>query len=267
MAAVVTGSAPEQLNLSILAKRFSDEDAAYQHLESIRWPNGPICPHCGAIDRAYYLAPKNGYRTTKPGKITYRRLWKCGDCRQQFSVLVGTIFEDSHIPLSKWLLAIHLMCAGKNGVAALELSRLLGIAYSSAWFMAHRIRLMMARPTNASKLSGTVEADETYIGGKRKGKRGRGAEGKTPVVSLVERSGEVRSKVVPYVTGANIKRILHEQVKPDAVLVTDTLNVYTVVGQEFTAHETVDHTKDEYARVSVSMAGCISTQRKGTSRS
>jgi transposase-like protein len=132
------------LTLSSLAKRYSDEDAAYQFVESLRWPHGPICPHCGLVGEATHLAPKAGERKTRTGKVSNRRVWQCNSCRQQFSVLIGTIFEDSKIPLSKWLLGIHLMCAGKNGVAALELKRELGIAYRSAWFMAHRIRYAMA---------------------------------------------------------------------------------------------------------------------------
>jgi transposase-like protein len=117
------------LNLSTIAKHFSNEEAAYELIESICGPNGPHCPHCGSVNHAYYLAPKNGYRTTSTGRTTYRRVWKCADCREQFSVLVGTIFEDSKIPLSKWLLAIHLVCQGKNGVSAHELLRTLGITY------------------------------------------------------------------------------------------------------------------------------------------
>lgn len=189
------------LNLSTIAKHFSSEEAAYELIESIRWPNGPICPHCGSVDHAYYLTPKNGYRTTSTGRTTYRRVWKCADCREQFSVLVGTIFEDSKLPLSKWLLAIHLSCQGKNGVSAHELHRTLGITYKSAWFMAHRIRYAMERPPLVDKLQGIVEADETYIGGKAKGKRGRGAANKTPVVTLVERDGEARSRVMEHVHG------------------------------------------------------------------
>ncbi len=242
-------TAMECMNLSTLAKHLHDEDAAWAYLENIRWPTGPICPHCGSVNHAYYLAPKSGTRTTKTGKVSYRRLWKCADCRQQFSVLVGTIFEDSHIPLSKWLLAYHLMCAGKNGVAALELSRTLGIAYSSAWFMCHRIRFALA-PTGASQeqLRGTVEADETYIGGKAKGKRGRGAANKTPVVTLIERGADASSQVVTNVTGENVKAILSKQVESDAVLMTDSYPIYDKPGQAFAAHHTVDHGKKEYAR-------------------
>lgn len=243
----------DQLTVSAIAQHFSDEEAAYLYLEHTRWPDGPVCPHCGAAGHAYYLAPQSGQRMTRTGKPSYRRLWKCGECRQPFSVLVGTIFEDSHIPISKWLLAFHMVCAGKNGVSALELSRTLGLAYRTAWFMAHRIRYVLARPDGpsldaADKLDGTVEADETYIGGKHQGKRGRGALGKTPVFTLVERSGEARSQVMEHVTSANVREVLTAQADTSAVLMTDTLPVYQQPGQEFAAHETVDHSQDEYAR-------------------
>jgi len=112
------------LNLSSLAKHFSDEEAAWLLVETLRWPNGEKgCPHCGVIGQHYFLAPQSKRRVTSTGKVSYRRLWKCSACRKQFSVLVGTVFEDSKIPLSKWLLGIYLMCSGKNGVSALELSR------------------------------------------------------------------------------------------------------------------------------------------------
>ncbi len=237
-----------ELTISTIAKRYSDEDAAYEYIESLRWPSGPICPHCGIVDDATYLAPKNVHRTTSTGKASYRRVWQCNDCRQQFSVLVGTIFEDSKIPLSKWLLAIHMMCAGKNGVAALELQRTLDIAYRSAWFMAHRIRYAMAHESFDKPLEGTVEADETYVGGKAHGKRGRGAANKTPVVSLVERGGSVRSRVVTNVNGKNIKDVLQGNISPDATLMTDAYQVYTEPGKMFAAHEVVDHGKGEYVR-------------------
>jgi len=244
----------ELTNVSELAKHFSDEGAAYELLERIRWPDGPICPHCGVIDHAYYLAPLSGVRVTRTGKVSYRRVWKCADCRQQFSVLVGTIFEDSHLPLSKWLLAIHLLCAGKNGVSALELSRTLGIAYKSAWHMAHRIRYAMTQPALAAKLQGTVESDETYIGGKRKGFATRQEaalhrmDNKTPVHTLVERGGEARSRVLQAVTGDTLGEALREQVEPSATLMTDELKAYRTLGREFAAHELVNHSAGEYAR-------------------
>ena len=236
------------LNLSTISKHFSSEEAAYELIESLRWPDGPICPHCGSVDHAYFLSPLNGYRTTRTGNVSYRRVWECADCHKQFSVLVGTIFEDSKIPLSKWLLAFHLLCQGKNGVSACELQRTLDITYKSAWFMAHRIRYAMSSSDGSEPLTGIVEADETYIGGKAHGKRGRGAANKTPVVTLVERNGEARSQVMEHVTGKNIKATLEAQVSKDAQLMTDELNVYTEAGKSFASHETVEHGKGEYVR-------------------
>ncbi len=242
--------AAADLNRSNLAKHFSDEEAAYGLVEKMRWPHGPICPHCGIVDDATYLAPKDGPRKTSTGKVSYRRVWQCNECRKQFSVLVGTVFEDSKIPLSKWLLAMHMMQAGKNGVAALELHRTLGITYKSAWFMAHRIRYAMGETPFVEKMKGIVEVDETYIGGVEKGKRGRPGKDskKTPVVSLVERGGNVRSKVVTDVSGATLKEVLDTNINPDTRLMTDSFRAYREPGKAFASHETVDHGKDEYVR-------------------
>jgi len=208
------------------------------------------------VGNAYYLAPKQGARTTRTGKTTYRRLWRCGACRQQFSVLVGTVMEDSKIPVSKWLLAIHMLNAGKNGVSALESSRTLGIGNRAAWFMAHRIRYAVApqhvthseQEQPATRLQGVVEADETYIGVRARGKRGRGAANKTPVFTLVERNGEARSQVVTNVTGEKVRAILQRHVEADATLMTDSYQVYRQPGRAFAAHHTVDHGAGEYAR-------------------
>jgi transposase-like protein len=191
----------EKFNLSMIAKKFSDESEVYKFLESVLWENGVVCPHCGSINQSTFLQPRNGERKTRNGNETYRRVWQCDACGQQFSVLVGTIFEDSHIALSKWLIAIHEMCAAKNGVSALELSRKLGISYRPAWHMAHRIRFAITRAPLAEMIKGTIEADETYIGGKaknmHKAKRerviqGRGTVGKTAVLTVVERGGDAR---------------------------------------------------------------------------
>ncbi len=242
------------INLSNLAKYYSDEGEAYKLMEGLRWPHGPVCPHCGVVGHAYYLEPKQGARTTRKGTASARRVWKCGACRKQFSVLIGTIFEDSKIPLSKWLLAIHLLCSNKNGTAAYELHRVLGITHKSAWFMAHRIRYAMARSPLAEKLGtdgGAVEADETYIGGKAKGKRGRGALNKLPVVTLVARDGEARSQVMKHVTRDNLDAVLREHVDEAATLNTDSYHLYRKPGQRFVAHETVDHSRGEHARGAV----------------
>jgi transposase-like protein len=236
------------INLSTLAKEFSDEDAAYRLVEAIRWPHGPVCPHCGVVDRAYFLQPKDDGRKTRHGTTTIRRVWKCKDCRKQFSVLVGTVFQGSHISLSKWLLATYMLCSNKNGMAANELYRTLGVSLKTAWYMTHRIRYAMTQPALAGKLLGVVEADETYVGGRRPGKRGRGAAGKTPVVTLVERGGEARSRVMQPVTGANVGAFLQEQVLPDAVLMTDSYGIYTKPGKDFAEHHTVNHGEGEYVR-------------------
>src|SRR5258708_7664409 len=149
------------LNLADLMERFNTIDAARDYLEKQRWPDGPVCPHCGLVDEAYKLQSKPGAK-----KPIRRGVWKCAGCRKPFTVTVGTIFEDSKIPLNKWVIAVHLLCASKKGMSAHQLHRMLGITYKSAWFMAHRIRYGMTQEPLASKLSGIIEADETYVGGK-----------------------------------------------------------------------------------------------------
>src|SRR5438105_4142796 len=202
------------MNLSDLAKNFSNEDDAREFLEKFRWPDGPICPHCGVIGEASKLEPRPGAKTH-----VRKGVWKCKACRKQFSVTVGTIFSDSHIPLNKWLMALHLVCASKKGMSAHQLHRMLGIGYRAAWFMAHRIRYAMTEGFEVgSKMSGpenTVEADETYVGGKQKGSRGKPTvynSNKTPVVALVERKGKVHSFRVERVTINNLKPMLTQYV-------------------------------------------------------
>src|SRR5579883_1446105 len=164
---------------------FTDETAAREYLEAQRWPDQVSCPHCGGLEKIGKMQGKS----TRPG------LWWCGDCRKPFSVTVGTVYERSHIPLNKWLLATHLMCSSKKGISAHQLHRMLGITYKSAWFMAHRIREAMTRtPTDPVGSTGTpVEMDETYIGRDPTKTKRRGGDHKLKVLSLVERGGEVRS--------------------------------------------------------------------------
>src|SRR2546425_1445615 len=150
-------TASDSLDFPQLASYFGNPEGAAEYLESIRWPNGPVCPHCGEAERKPY---KLNVKSSK------RRLWKCAACRKQFTVMVGTIFEDSHVPLSKWLLAFYLLCSSKKGMSAHQLHRMLGVTYKTAWFMAHRIREAMKQPPFQAALGGTVEVDETYIGGK-----------------------------------------------------------------------------------------------------
>jgi transposase-like protein len=167
--------------LSLLDERFTDPVAAAEYLEGIRWPNGPVCPHCGETERCNRL---NGAATGK------RRVYKCYACRKQFTVMVGTIFESSHVPLNKWLAAFYLLCSSKKGMSAHQLHRMIGVTYKTAWFMFHRIREAMKEPEFTSMMGGIVEADETYIGGRRKhSSRGRGTKNKMAVMALVERDG------------------------------------------------------------------------------
>jgi transposase-like protein len=232
-------------NLIDLTRRFGDEDAAIAHMESLRWPNGPVCPHCGGAD-PYRLTARP--HSKRPGR---KGLLKCRACRKQFTVRVGTVMEDSHIPVSTWLIAMHLICASKKGMSAHQLHRMLGLSYRSAWFMAHRLRWAMTQEPLASKLEGIVEADETYVG-RRRDERGRPFKSgvrKTPVFSLVERGGRVRSFVPERVTGANIDRIMRRHVSPDAEIFTDEATWYTEPMRSFMGgHQTVNHARGEYAR-------------------
>jgi transposase-like protein len=234
------------MNLNDLANNFNSEDAAREFIEKLRWPQGTECPHCGVIGESYRLKAKpESKHPVRPG------VWKCGPCRKQFTVRVGTIFEDSHIPLATWLKAIHLLCANKKGMSAHQLHRMLGITYKSAWFMAHRIRYAMSQEPLSSKLSGTVEVDETYIGGRRKGtKRGRpGVEShKAPVVSLVQRGGQVRSFHVPKVSGKNLKELIRQNVSTEATVMTDDFNLYRGLKREYARHSVIRHKFGQYAR-------------------
>ncbi|HVA08563.1 MAG TPA: IS1595 family transposase [Acidimicrobiales bacterium] len=274
----------EQLNLATLPKYLSNEAAAWELLERLRWDGKPVCPHCGTISEDhYFIAARSGERKTRTGQTTYRRLWKCREkgCRKQFSVLVGTIFESSKIPVSKWLLAIWLMSAGKNSVSAMELKRHLGIAYQSAWFMGHRLREAMTRQPLAGLLSGTVVADETYVGGLPKNKHrqgrpvylpggGRGRAGtphhKTPVLALVSKNtGEVRTRVMADVNGSTLRQAIKQEVDaPNTVLHTDGLKAYKKISSDFAGHEYVRHEKYEYVRgdVSTNMAESFFAQFK-----
>jgi transposase-like protein len=232
-----------ELGIIEIAQRFPDSLSAAEFLESIRWPNGPVCPHCGNDEKHYKLPNKT------------RRLWKCAKCRKQFTVTVGTIFESSHVPLHKWLWAFYLICSSKKGMSAHQLHRALKVTYKTAWFMGHRIRYAMQQPPFTSRLAGVVEVDETYVGGKernrkradRQHKKGRGT-GKTPVVTLVERGGSVRSERVANVTGRELKGAIRRHVDPSARIVTDSFKSYAGIGKEYASHETVNHALDEWAR-------------------
>jgi len=237
------------LNLTVIIRRFSSEDTAREYLDKLRWPDGPYCPHCGGME-VYRLTAKP--ESKKPGR---KGLLKCKYCRKQFTVTVGSIFEASHIPLSKWLQAIYLLCSSKKGMSAHQLHRMLGITYKSAWFLCHRIRYAMQQPAMLEKLSGIIEADETYIGGKRKAGEWKksGFEGAptghmAPVVALVQRGGKVRAFPMERVTAENLHAALKENVDKSARIMTDEAKAYRGIDAHFASHETVNHSKKEYAR-------------------
>lgn len=246
------------VTIPALAAHITDEASAYEFLERLRWEGRPVCPHCGSVRKPYFLKPRNGEsRKTRTGASSQRRVWKCADCRKQFSVLTGTIFHGTKIPLKTWLFVVYEMCASKNGVAAREIERKYGLTPKSAWFMVHRIREAMKREPLASMLKGAVVADETWIGGKpsnrhghKRGKRGQGVTDKTPVVSLIDKqTGEVRSVAVTDVTGANLRKVIGEQVDvANTTLHTDSAAAYRKIAPEFLGHESVDHSAGEYVR-------------------
>jgi transposase-like protein len=228
-------------NKGLLAPQYRDEDAARAHIEKERWPDGPVCPKCGLINEAYKLEPKAG-----SGSHVRKGVWKCKGCRKQFTVTVDSIFEDSHIPLHKWLLAIHLLTTSKKGFSAHQLMRNLDLkSYRSAWFMAHRIRWALTQDPIKTMLGGPgqiVEADETYIGPKEKGKPGMPgrASKKTPVVALMERGGHVRSFQLERISAPRLKPILKEYIDPQTKLITDENGVYRTVGMEGTVKVTTN---------------------------
>lgn len=249
----------------LLAPQYRDEDAAREYIEKQTWPDGPVCPHCGLVNEAYKLTPKPGSKSA-----VRKGVWKCKGCRKQFTVTVKSIFEDSHIPLHKWLLAIHLMASSKKGISAHQLMRNLEIgSYQSAWFMAHRIRWVLTREPAKGVFSGEVEVDETYFGGKprysvpqapKPGERPQDHYAplarKAAVVSVLQRGGSVRSHHVDRVTAKTLKPIINEMVAEDAHVITDSSTVLESANMG-RKHSQVNHTAKEYVRYENGQ--CIST--------
>ena len=252
--------AKQEYSIPALAAQLQTEADAYEMLERLRWDGQPVCPHCGSIAAHYFLTPRNGVsRKTRTGSKSQRRVWKCKDCRRQFSVLTGTIFHGSKIPVRTWIFVVFEMCASKNGVAAREIERKYNLTGKSAWFMLHRIREAMRREPLAGLLAGTVVADETWIGGKPSNRHGyvpgeNQTTTKTPVLSLVNsETREVRSRVVPNVSGATLRQAIADEVDGSRTFLhTDGAKPYTVVARDMARHEWVDHAAGEYVRNGVS---------------
>jgi transposase-like protein len=227
---------------------FNDEAAAWKHFEAIRWPDGPVCPHCGVINSADPIV----------GKTARYGLYRCCECVKQFTATVGTVYERSHIPMHKWLLATHLLCSSKKGISAHQLFRSLGFgSYRTAWFMAHRIREAMADRSPGPMGGGgkTVEADETYIG-RLEGvpKQRHGGAHKNIVLTLVERGGSARSFHIDGTTIGTLIPIIRANVAHETAMMTDQASWYKNLNKDgvYASHETVDHSRDEYVRGTVS---------------
>lgn len=243
--------------MDIFAPRFTNETAARQHLEALHWPNGPFCPHCGSFSAKRLPAQRGRKTKAHPDGAIRDGLVQCNDCRQQYTVTVGTVFESSKVALHKWLLVNHLVCSSKKGISAHQIARMIGVTYKTAWFMVHRIREAM-KDTDTGPLGGygkTIEADETYVGGKvtnqhasKRQKGSQGGKGKQSVVSLVERDGNVRSFHVGKVTGATLRAVLVTNADRGSWLMTDEHAGYKTVGKEFVGHGTVTHSAGEYVR-------------------
>jgi transposase-like protein len=227
------------------AKALHDEASAYAWMEARLWPNGPVCPHCGGSERISKMK----------GKSTRIGAYKCYHCRKPFTVKIGTIFEDSHVPMRYWVQAIYLMCASKKGISTNELHRTLGVTLKTAWFMSHRIREAM-RESSLAPMGGygdIVEVDETVFGKTEDApKKGKALQGRSSfrnaVLTLVERGGAARSFHIDGTSIANLKPVIKANLSREAKLMTDEWTVYKDIGREFVAHHTVNHKYDEYVR-------------------
>jgi transposase-like protein len=244
------------------APHFQNEAAAFDHVEAMLWPNGPVCPHCKATGDK--IGRLNG-KTTRMG------LRKCYACKKPFTVRMGTIFEDSHLPLHLWLQIIHLMCASKKGISTRQIQRMLECSMKTAWFLTHRIREAMKdqRGIFTPPMGGagkTVEVDETYVGRKAGTKAFLPVSEKQPVVALVERDGGVRSFHFPTIRANTLRSTMASNISLESHLMTDEHTIYTYVGHNFASHGTINHTKREYVRGDVhtnTVEGYFSILKRG----
>ncbi len=258
--------------MSVLSKPYMhDEAAAFAHVEGMLWADGPTCPHCGNCGKVYALKGVRSKPSKKnPEGIERHGLKKCAECRKQFTVRIGTIFEESHIPLHKWLQAIYLMTSSKKGISSHQLHRVLEITYKSAWFLSHRIREVMRNDNavNYGSGGGVVEVDETFIGHKHKKAEGaRGYAHKNAMLSLVDRTtGQSKSFVVEDLKASTLLPILRENIAKEAIVYTDEAKQYTKVGAEFAEHDFTTHSKGQYVKGDVhtnTLEGYFSIFKRG----
>lgn len=230
---MVTRKQPQDMDLIHLIEQFQDEDSCRIVLEGLRWPQGVRCPRCDSA---------KSYRDSNRG------IFDCASCGYQFSVTAGTIFHDSHLPLRKWFIATYLMCESKKGMSALQMKRTLNVAYRTAWYLCHRIRAAM-NEVSGEQLSGTLEVDETFVGGKVRG-QGRGFRGnKSTVVGVVQRKGEIRLQVAGGTDRETLHAIIHRHALPTAeAIYTDEWPAYKGIGDKDTRHESVNHKAEEWVR-------------------
>jgi transposase-like protein len=239
--------------------QFKTPENARAYLESVRWPNGPVCPHCGSISKDHYRLEGEAHRDG---------LLKCKDCREQFTVTVGTVFEKSKIALNVWLQAVYLLCSSKKGMSSHQLHRVLGVTYKTAWFMTHRIREAM-KGGMLGPIGGqdkTIEADETYYGTKPNRRRTRGPHHMHAIFALVERKGQVRAFHIPAVNGSTLRPILRKHASQLSTVYTDEALAYKHLDKDFYEHDTVAHKRGEYARGPVStntIEGYFSILKRG----
>ena len=244
--------------MSILSKPYMhDEAAAFAHVEAMLWQDGPVCPHCGVVDRAYRLEGVRSKASKKnPEGVERHGLWKCRECRKQFTVRKGTIFEESHIPMHKWLQAIHLMVSSKKGISSHQMHRVLEITYKSAWFLTHRIRECMRDGALSPMGSngGAVEVDETFIGNDRTKKphgekKGRGFAHKHKMLTLVDRDTKrAKSIIVDDLKKSTLIPILRENIAAEAIVYTDEAGQYQKLAEDFAGHDFTRHSAGEYVR-------------------
>jgi transposase-like protein len=230
-----TKNQPKLYTLLDLTKRFPDEKSCREELAKIRWNGKPVCLKCGSMRKIY--------------QINDGKLLKCADCRKQFTVRVGTIFEDSALPLQKWFFAIYIFMAHKKGISSIQLGKDIGVSQQTAWFMLHRIRYAIRTRSLDKPLNGIVEVDETAIGGRTYGQgSGYSQPNKTSVFGMKQRNGIVRAQTVKRVNGETLKPIIRKDVSPDAVIMSDEFGAYYGLDKEFADHQIVIHSKKEYVR-------------------